>query len=256
MHQPIASLLDLSGRQILVTGASGTLGHSIALRLAQAGARVVAQYHTNHPDALMEAAAADSSLRIKPVQGALDDVAGVDQLLTELRGLKMEIDGLVNNAADQSLAAYAQMNQQQWRQMMSTNLDAPFHLTQQLAGQMHDGGSVVNISSIEGADPAPGHGHYATSKAALNMLTRSMAAEFGQAGIRVNSISPGLISRPGIEDQWPEGVERWQSRAPLSRLGQTEDVANAVLYLMSPAAAWISGANLVIDGGMSCVSRW
>jgi NAD(P)-dependent dehydrogenase (short-subunit alcohol dehydrogenase family) len=82
------------------------------------------------------------------------------------------------------------------------------------------------------------------------MLTRSAAQELGPYNIRVNAVSPGLIAREGIEDQWPDGVARWQNQAPLGRMGEPEDVADACLFLASPAARWISGQNLVLDGGM------
>ena len=80
--------------------------------------------------------------------------------------------------------------------------------------------------------------------------------EYGRSGIRVNAVSPGLIARNGIEKNWPEGVANWHERAPLHRMGDAADVADAVLFLLSPASRWISGVNLVVDGGMSTVSRW
>ena len=82
------------------------------------------------------------------------------------------------------------------------------------------------------------------------MLTRSAAQELAPYGIRVNAVSPGLISRPGIEEQWPDGVARWQDKAPLGRMGEPEDVADACLFLASPAARWITAQNLVLDGGV------
>jgi NAD(P)-dependent dehydrogenase (short-subunit alcohol dehydrogenase family) len=134
-----------------------------------------------------------------------------------------------------------------------------FSVTQTAAARLRAagrGGAVVNIASIEGADPAAGHAHYSTSKSGVLMFTRSAALEYGEFGIRVNAVSPGLIRRERLESEWPDGIARWTSKAPLQRLGEAADVADAVLFLLSPAARWISGANLVVDGGMSTVSRW
>ena len=88
------------------------------------------------------------------------------------------------------------------------------------------------------------------------MFSRAAAIEYGASGIRINCVSPGLIDRDGLAESWPDGVARWQKRAPLGRLGTPQDVADAVLFLLSPAARWISGTNLVVDGGMSAQSRW
>ena len=97
---------------------------------------------------------------------------------------------------------------------------------------------------------------YATSKAGLIMFTRAAALEYGSRGIRVNCVSPGLIDREGLAEDWPDGVDRWQQRVPLGRLGTAKDVADAVLFLLSPAACWISGTNLIVDGGMSAQGKW
>jgi 3-oxoacyl-[acyl-carrier protein] reductase len=113
------------------------------------------------------------------------------------------------------------------------------------------GGAIVNIASIEGLYPALTHGHYATTKAGLIMFTRALALEFGRHGIRANAVSPGVIRRDGIEEGWPEGVKRWMDAVPLGRMGEDEDVADAVLFLASPASRFITGANLVVDGGIT-----
>ena len=117
-------------------------------------------------------------------------------------------------------------------------------------------GAIVNIASIEGLQPADGHSHYAASKAAVLMHTRAAALELGRHGIRVNAVAPGLIERVDLAADWPDGVRRWQSACPLGRLGQPDDVADAVLFLASDAARWITGATLVVDGGMLTRSTW
>jgi len=141
--------------------------------------------------------------------------------------------------------------------VLAANLDSAFFVTRRVAASWQEqGGAIVNVAAIEGLDPAVGHAHYASSKAALIMFTRAAALEYGANGIRVNAVSPGLIDRDGLADEWPDGVARWLERVPLGRVGTPNDVADAVLFLLSPAARWISGANLVVDGGMSAQSKW
>src|SRR4029079_17894897 len=107
-----------------------------------------------------------------------------------------------------------------------------------------NGGAIVNITSIEAESPAAGHSHYNAAKAGVLMYTRAAALELAAHGIRVNAVAPGLIWREGIEEAWPDGVARWKRAAPLGRLGRAEDVADACLFLASPAARWITGASL------------
>jgi NAD(P)-dependent dehydrogenase (short-subunit alcohol dehydrogenase family) len=247
----VSDLLDLSREQVLVTGASGNIGQAIAARLAEAGARIIAHYHHN------EAAAEALIAKIgggRAVFADLTDESSVSGMLESA-----DATMVVNNAAVQTLQSLGEMSFSEWQVMMTTNLDSVFLVTQRVAtawSRAGRGGSIVNIGSIEGLDPASGHGHYATSKAGLLMLSRAAALEYGQTGIRINSVSPGLIDREGLAQEWPEGVDRWCDRAPLGRVGTPNDVADAVLFLLSPAARWISGANLVVDGGMSTNGKW
>jgi len=247
----VGDLLDLSGEQILVTGASGNIGQGIAARLAEAGATVIAHYHQN----AAAAAALIDRLGAGRVIGAdLTNKASVDAMLDSAAATMV-----VNNAAVQTVQNLSDMSFSDWRLMMAANLDSAFLVTQRAAqawSAADRGGAVVNIASIEGLDPALGHGHYATSKAGLVMLTRAAALEFGAARIRVNTVSPGLIDREGLHKDWPDGVARWRDRVPLGRIGTPNDVADAVLFLLSPAARWISGANLIVDGGMSTQGKW
>ncbi len=246
-----ADLLDLGGETVLVTGASGNIGQAIATRLAESGADILVHYNAN------EAAASQLLDRLgggKTVQANLGSEKSVAAMLAATQPTM-----LVNNAALQTVQSLATLSLSDWRSMLAVNLDAAFLLTQRVAATWSKAcrpGAIVNIASIEGLDPAVGHGHYATSKAGLLMLTRAAALEFGASGIRVNSVSPGLIECDGIDESWPDGVSRWLDRAPLGRLGAPNDVADAVLFLLSPASRWISGANLLVDGGMSAQGKW
>jgi len=168
-------------------------------------------------------------------------------------------DVLVNNAARQDVAKLADISAKDWRAMFALTLDGVFALSQAFCATRiaaGGGGAIVNIASIEGLAPAAGHAHYASAKAALLHFTRAAALEYGPHNIRINAISPGLIYRPGLAQDWPEGVARWQAAAPLGSLGMPEDVAHAVLFLVSPMSKWISGANLVVDGGMMSAGPW
>ncbi|MEM7079134.1 MAG: SDR family oxidoreductase [Pseudomonadota bacterium] len=249
----MTATFDFSAHTILVTGANGTLGVALVDALLTAGARVIAHYH-ERDDVVSERVAGHPD-RCRSMQASLTDKGAIVAMLDTLTGSGWRPTGLVNNAADQRVGELASMSMSAWREMQATNVDAVFVLGQWAAREM-SGGAIVNVSSIEGADPAPGHAHYATSKAALNMLTKALAQELGSSNIRVNAVSPGLIRRDGIETAWPEGVQSWQDKAPLGRLGEAQEVAQAVLFLLSDAAAWITGSNLVVDGGMSVHPRW
>ncbi len=253
----VSDLLSLKGSRALVTGASGNIGRGIASRLAEAGAEVVVHYCSDFQGA---ARTVDEIVAAGGIASAAQaDLSSEKEARKLLAKAGAGISYVVNNAAAQPVSDIRGISGDAWRAMMAANLDSAFYVTQAAAHYMREQkipGAVVNISSIEGSDPAPGHSHYATSKAGLLMLTRACALEYGRDGIRFNAVSPGLIDRDGLSDSWPEGVERWQNKVPLARMGSASDVADAVLFLLAPAARWISGANLVVDGGMSSVSRW
>ena len=256
---PVARLLDLSGRTAIVTGASGGIGAGIARRLAEAGARIVCHYNTNREGA---AAVADAIIaaggEAVAIQADIAGEEGAGRLVGEAAAFGA-VDILVNNAGIQPVKALGEVSGTEWSEMMAANAAGPFLLAKAMANALRGagrGGSIVNIASIEGHQPAPWHGHYATSKAALLMFTRAAALEFGEYGIRVNAVCPGLIHREGIEEGWPEGVERWRNAAPLKRLGRPEDIADACLFLASDAARWITGADIVVDGGVLTRPTW
>jgi NAD(P)-dependent dehydrogenase (short-subunit alcohol dehydrogenase family) len=256
----VRDLLNLHGKVALVTGASGGIGRVIAERLAAAGAKVAVHYHMNVASAERAVERITTAGGVAKAFGAdIGNEAACGALFEAIGSSLGPVDILVNNAADQSVQSLQSMPLAAWQAMMATNLDGIFLTTRLAADSMiarSAAGAIVNIVSIEGHSPASGHGHYATSKAGQLMFTRASALEYGRNGIRVNSVSPGLIDRPGLAEDWPPGVARWTTAAPLERLGQPEDVADAVLFLVSPAARWITGADLLVDGGVSTRPTW
>lgn len=252
----VKTLLDLTGQIALVTGASGGIGSAIARKLDQAGANVI--LHCSR-DISKLASLSEELGGAKCVACDLSSEANVKRMISELDDGDTLPNLLVNNAGVQTLASIATANEETWQGINDVNLNGPYALTKHVSNALikqGQAGAIVNIASIEGMDPAHDHAHYAASKAGLLMFTKASALELGKHNIRVNAIAPGLISRPGIETDWPAGVEKWQNAAPLKRLGTGEDVANAALFLLSSAAVWISGNTLVVDGGMSTRNRW
>jgi len=249
-----AQLLDFRGKTVIVTGASGGIGAGIASRFAQAGADVVVAYRTNEGGSHAVVKNIESAgHRALAVQADLSQSAGAAALMDKTIHAFAALDVLVNNAGTYPVSSLVDMSESEFDQVIADNLRSVHLCTQAAARAMiarGGPGAIVNIASIEARNPAPEHSHYVAAKAAVVMYTRSAALELGGQGIRVNCVSPGLIWREGLERDWPEGVNGYLSAAPLGRLGQPADVADACLFLASPAARWITGADLVVDGGV------
>jgi NAD(P)-dependent dehydrogenase (short-subunit alcohol dehydrogenase family) len=256
----VAELLNLTGKTLLVTGSSGGIGAGIAGRLYEAGANVMVHATANRAGVEGVAAALNNQVSGNRVAVVMGDVErDAERLIAETIAHFGRIDGLINNAGIQPVKPLLEITQQDSAEMMRVNVQGVMALSGVAARRMisqADGGAIVNIASIEGLQPALNHAHYASSKAALLMYTRAAALELGRHGIRVNAIAPGLIHRDGLEAAWPDGVNRWRAAAPLTRLGMPEDVADAALFLISSGARWITGATLVVDGGMLTNNVW
>ncbi|WP_210408005.1 SDR family oxidoreductase [Allokutzneria sp. NRRL B-24872] len=243
-------MINLSGHRVLITGAGGTIGAGIARCFATAGAEVIAHYHRS----ASTAQALADEIGATTARADLTDPAEQQAMLDRVG----HVDVLVNNAATQQVLPLRETTAAQWKEIVETNLNAVFALTQAVTSTMipKRRGVIITIASVEGTHPAEGHAAYATTKAAVIMHTKATALEYGRFGIRCNAVSPGLIGREGIEEQWPEGVARWHAAAPLHRLGAPRDVGNACVFLASPLAEWITGQNLVVDGGVSTHPTW
>ena len=247
---PVSELLSFTGNVVVVTGASQGIGRGIAERFASAGAAVAVHYRSGKAEA--EALAA-SLTRAIAIGGDLCDPNAVAQLFDEVANELGPVDVLVNNAGIYPMHSILDAPADEWQKVLDANVRTTHLCTQAAARSMKDretGGAIVNVASIEGLRPAPLHSHYNAAKGGVLMYTQSAALELGTYGIRVNAVSPGLIWREGIEQAWPDGVERFEKRAPLKRLGRPEDIADACLFLAGKGARWITGANLVVDGGV------
>jgi len=249
----VHDLLNLQGKTALVTGGDRGLGRGIALRLAEAGADVI--IHTsNLTDSACTTVKEIQSMgrQSRCLPADFSDERAIRSLFEEVFSTVEHIDILINNAGIYPSSSFLDLSLDEWDRVLSIDLRSVFLCTQTFAKNAiarQYPAAIVNIASIESMHPAWNHAHYSSAKAAVARLTENAALELGGYGIRVNAVSPGLIARPGIEEAWPEGVWAWKEAAPLKRMGEPADIADACLFLVSPAARWITGINLVVDGG-------
>jgi 3-oxoacyl-[acyl-carrier protein] reductase len=235
---------SLAGKSALVTGASRGIGRAIALELASAGASVVVSYLTGAE----EAEALATQIGGRAIQADVSD-AGSAQALVEQAG---DIDVLVNNAGVTRDGLLVRMSDEDWRTVIDTNLASCFYTCRAAArGMMKKrSGSVVNISSIVGIHGNWGQTNYAASKAGIIGFTKALARELGSRNVRANVVVPGYV-KTQLTDVLPQAAtEAMLQSTPLGRLGDAEDVAGAVRFLASDDASFVTGAVLLVDGGL------
>ncbi|MEU5276643.1 SDR family oxidoreductase [Streptomyces asoensis] len=247
-------LFDITGRTALVTGSSRGIGLALARGLAEAGCTVV--LNGRDADRLERAAAAlpgDVRTSAFDVTDGASVAAGIARTEEEVGPL----DILVNNAGMQLRAPLLEFADADWHRLLDTNLTSAFLVGREAArGMTRRGhGKIVNICSLQSEVVRPGIAPYAATKGALKMLTKGMCADWGPYGVQVNGLGPGYIetelTRPLVED---EEFSAWvRRRTPAGRWGRTEDLVGALLYLVSPAADFVGGQVLYVDGGMSSV---
>lgn len=249
----ILDLFRLDGKVALVTGATRGIGLGIAKALAEAGARVVISSRVPKAEVIEELTAA--GLKVDYLQADMEDEAAPAKLIADTIELAGRLDILVNNAGVAQHGETDTFPAEQYRRLMTINLDAVFRACQAAIGPMRaqKGGVILNIGSISGYIsniPQP-QAAYNASKAAVHMLTKSIASDYAADGIRANAIAPGYIETDMTSGglTHPEWGPVWRSMTPLPMVGSPDDIGAAALYLCSEASRYVTGEVLVIDGG-------
>lgn len=245
-----------AGRGVLVTGAAGRIGAAVARVFAEAGDRVVATDLDADRLAAAVAALAARGGAVTALPADVADEGAVERLVAAAVEAAGPLDVLVNCAGIFPNAPVVAMDAAEWDRVYAVNLRGPFLLCRAVARQMlarDIAGSVVNISSGAGSSARTGGAHYCGSKAALEMLTKVLAIELGPRGIRVNAVAPGLILDEVLAPPVPAGTSPYVATLldgiPLRRTGRPEEIAAAVAFLCSDAAAWTTGTVLEVNGG-------
>ena len=250
-YAPFQTLLDLRGQIAVVTGGILGIGEAVSRRLLEAGATVVV---ASIKEGALDALQADFG----PVHYRHCDVTHADDIDALFDWIEAEfgrLDILVNNAGIYPLCATDDVTPDFFDRMIDVNLKGSFFTTQRAMQMMRtagNGGAVVNLSSICGHKPMPNHCVYDSTKGSVLAMTRNLARSGAMSGIRVNSISPGLTATPG--NLVPELFRQLNESGvlqniPLQRAGEPSEIANAILFLVSPLASYITGADLLVDGG-------
>jgi acetoacetyl-CoA reductase len=240
-------------RVVLVTGGMGGLGETISVKMMDAGYRVAVTYspgNTRHAEWV-----ADMKSRGYDVLAVPCDVADIDscaKAVAEVIAKLGPVDVLVNNAGITRDMTFKKMDKVNWDAVMRTNLDSLFNMTKQVADQMveRNWGRIINVSSVNGSKGAFGQTNYSAAKAGVHGFTKALALEVAKKGVTVNTISPGYIGTKMVT-AIPKDVldTKILPHIPVGRLGKPEEVAGLIIYLASEEAAFVTGANIAINGG-------
>ncbi|MBX7230431.1 MAG: 3-oxoacyl-ACP reductase FabG [Burkholderiaceae bacterium] len=244
-------LLDLSGEVALVTGASRGLGAAIALSLAQHGATVIGT-------ATSDTGAQTVRTALAPLGGTgvvldVTDFSAADAVVQEIQKKHGKLSILVNNAGITRDGLAMRMKDEDWSQVIHTNLSAAFNLSRSVMRSMMKAkhGKIINISSVIASMGNAGQANYAAAKAGLEGMTRALAKELGSRNITVNAIAPGFIDTDMTRALSEQQAATMLAAIPLAHFGQAGDIANAVLFLASPMATYITGTTLHVNGGLA-----
>ncbi len=246
---------DLSGRVAVITGATGGIGCAVAFSLVNSGASVVITDHPTRQERLFDLAARLSAgnRRVRASAADVSSRADVDQLMGDVLDAFGGVDLLVNVAGVYLTGVISAFEESAWDQTMSVNLKAPFLTCQAFSKVMcrQGQGIIVNVASDSAVDVAAGDGPYGSSKAALVALTRHLAKELGEYGVRANAVAPGWVKTEMTRFVWsdPAALQEAEAAIPLGFMAEPADIADVVLFLASEASRYVSGQLIVANGG-------
>ncbi len=236
----------------LVTGASRGIGNAIALALGAAGATVIGTATTRDGAERLTALLGERNVRGHGAVLDASDPASIDALMAQLEAAGESPSVLINNAAITRDTLLLRMKGEDWDQVIATNLTAVFRLSKACVRRMmkERHGRIVNLTSVVGVTGNAGQANYAAAKAGLIGFTKSLAKELASRGITVNAVAPGFIDTDMTRGLSEEQKAQLLAQIPMGRLGAPEDVAAAVVFLVSPQAAYVTGETLHVNGGM------
>lgn len=246
---------QFAGKRVLVTGASSGIGAGIARAFGACGARVMIHYRS------AQAGAEETARRVVEAGGEAETVYAdlsneeeIERLFQTIDAAWGGLDVLVNSAGIVPKELALEMGAAEWDKTLNINLRAPFLISRQAARRMIDGGqggNIINVTSVAGTRSAENMSAYAASKAAMDAVTRILALEWAEYGIRVNAVAPGVVPVERQQERLLAAQETWMEYIPLGRFGTPQDIGALALFLCSDAATWITGQIYICDGGAS-----
>ncbi|MGH3275352.1 MAG: SDR family NAD(P)-dependent oxidoreductase [Streptosporangiaceae bacterium] len=253
------SLFELTGKKAFITGASRGIGQAMAVALAEAGADVALV--ARGVDGLAQTAAAVEAAGRKAfvIPADVTSQEQVADAVTSAIGQLGHIDIVINNAGGSNfMVGFKDLRLAGWDKIMRLNLNSAVYVCQAFAGHLLERGqgSVINVASVAGISSAPAMSPYGAAKAGLISLSRTLAAEWGASGVRVNALCPGWTATELNRELWedPEAGQAWVARVPMARWGRADEMAGPAVFLASDASSYMTGQVLVVDGGQTVVS--